>query len=129
MSNQKERQVAKNLVFGLALAAMVFIVVVGLLNDAVLAANILLGLFFIGWVPAALVLSQSPSQASPALSRRDSQIKLAVVLGAAVLAVAALVTVVPLVTYPLSPLTSIAVLVLGFVPTSALALVHSSSRK
>jgi archaellum biogenesis protein FlaJ (TadC family) len=118
-------------VFGLALVAMVFILLVGMFSGVTMTmtANLFLVLFFIGWIPAALVLEYLRREVGSRSTRHTSRVRVAVVIGSAAVAVAALAIVVPLLTFPLPAAVSIGIMVAGFLPTSALALVRSSRRR
>lgn len=63
--------------------------------------RLFLVLFFIGWIPAALVLEYPKREAGSRSTSRTSRVRVAVVIGSAAVAVAALAIVVPLLTFPL----------------------------
>jgi archaellum biogenesis protein FlaJ (TadC family) len=118
-------------VFGLALVAMVLILLVGMFSGVTMTmtANLFLVLFFIGWIPAARVLDHAGREAGSRWTRRDSRVRVAVVIGSTAVAVAALAVVVPLLSFPLPAAVSIGIMVAGLLPTSALALVRDSHRR
>lgn len=126
MTGDARFRLARIVVFCFALAAMVFILIAGMLSEATLTANIFLGLFFIGWIPAALALERLARQRGEKSPRYSSRVWIAHVLVSVLVAAAAAAVVVPLMMYPLTPAVTISVMLVGFLPTSALAVIRSS---
>ncbi|MBT2503881.1 hypothetical protein [Curtobacterium sp. ISL-83] len=124
MRVSKTPRVARNVVLGCAYAAMLFIVLIGLFSNALLTSNVFLLLLFAGWVPAEAMVEYLARRSGTTSSRRSARARIAVVLGSTVAAATASAAVVPLVAYPLVPAVWIVVILLGFLPTSVLALVR-----
>lgn len=129
MAGGKRFRRAQIVVFCFALAVMVFILIVGMSSHATLSANVFLGVFFIGWVPAVLVLEYATRRGGAKSPQYSSRVRIAVVVVSVLVAAATSVFVVPLLAYPLTPAVTVFLMILGFLPTSALALIRSPRKE